>query len=105
MGRVAAVALFLALVAGTWGTSAQASMPEVFGTSSRSQGMGNVGVASASDFSALFYNPALLMDAHNSFSLEMQHGFAELSILLMPRPAGYDPSTYAYRVEPRSDTT
>lgn len=83
---------------------ASANMLDMFGTSSRSQGMGSVGVASATDFSVLYYNPARMVLLRNSVSLEIQHGYSDVGILLAPRPAGYDPDTYEHR-NPRSDTT
>lgn len=103
MGRIF-VSIFLVLSVTTVPGLSFANMLEVFGSSSRSQGMGGVGVASANDFSALFYNPARLMKVPTSFSLEFQHAYADLSVLLMPRPSGYDPQHYGYLLNPREDT-
>lgn len=103
MGRVS-LAILLVLAVALAPESAFANMLEVFGTSSRSQGMGGVGVASANDFSALFYNPARLMKAPTSFSVEFQHAYADLAVLLMPRPSGYDPPYYEYLLNSRDDT-
>jgi len=103
MGRVL-VSILLVFSVATAPSFAFANMLEVFGTSSRSQGMGGVGVASANDFSALFYNPARLMKVPTSFCVEFQHAYADLGVLLMPRPAGYDPQYYGYLLNPRDDT-
>lgn len=83
----------------------QANMLEVFGASSRNQGMGSTGVASSNDFSALFYNPALLTRGEDSFALEFTHGFADMDISLRPRPSGFDPTGYDLRAASRSNTT
>lgn len=83
---------------------ASANMLDFLGASSRSQGMGSTGVANASDFSVLFYNPARMVLLRNSVSLEIQHGYADMSILLAPRPSGYDPESYEYR-SARTDST
>ena len=82
---------------------ARASLVELFGASSRSQGMGSTGVAGARDFSALYYNPALLARAPDTFSVEYEQAYVDLSVLLMDRPAGYDPPYYDYRLNPRDD--
>jgi len=102
IGRIRKIlALLLAIVP----EAASGHIIEVFGTSSRSQGMGSTGIASASDFSVLYYNPALLIEAPDTFSIEFQQAYADMSVLLMDRPAGYDPKYYGYLLNERSDLT
>ncbi len=82
-----------------------ANMLDTFGVSSRSQAMGHAGTASATDFSALYYNPALLAWAPDSVALEFSYGYSDVEVLLWQRPAGYDPANYGQLLNQRSDDT
>ncbi len=82
--------------------TSNANMLDMFGVSSRSQGMGHVGTASASDFSAVYYNPALLAWAPDALALEFTHGYANVSVEPWDRPSGYDPRHYDQRIRTRS---
>jgi len=84
---------------------AQANMLDMFGVSSRSQGMGHIGTSSAKDFSALYYNPALLVWAPDGLAVEFTHGYANVSVVPWERPLGYDPPQYDLRLRGRSSET
>lgn len=77
---------------------------EMFGAGARSQGMGGASSAVVDDASAVFHNPALLPFGEPHISLAMNGVFDRTSVLLMPRPTGYDATGYDTRVNPRSDT-
>lgn len=83
---------------------AQASVFEVFGAGARAQGLAGVGVTRGRDAGAAWVNPATLVDVERSVQLGWFTGFDRTSILLMERPAGYEPSTYDTRLRSRTDT-
>ena len=83
--------------------SAGANIYETFGAGARAQGMGGAVGALIDDFDAAYHNPAGLALGPPSVGFGIHGTFDRSSILLMPRPAGYDPPGYDQRLEPRSD--
>lgn len=98
--RWALAACALTLVA----QPARANIYEIFGAGARIQGMGGAGTAFTDDYNATFHNPAGLALGPEVVGLSVHGVFDRTSILLMPRPAGYDPPGYATRLNPRADT-
>jgi hypothetical protein len=84
--------------------SAGASVFEVFGAGARAQGLAGVGVTTGRDAGAAWLNPATLVDVERSVHVGWFTGFDRTSVLLMDRPAGYDPKTYDTRLRERRDT-
>lgn len=83
---------------------ASANIFETFGAGARVQGMAGAGTAVVDDFNATFHNPAGLTLGPASVGLSVGGVFDRTSILLMPRPAGYDPPDYGARLNARADT-
>ena len=84
-------------------TVAQATPNDVFGLSPERQGVAG-GTVSRSSGGDVAQNPALLVDADASLGISLTTVFDRTSILLMPRPEGYDPKDYALLSRERSDT-
>ncbi len=84
--------------------SARANVFEIFGAGARSQAMAGAVTATATDFGAVWHNPAGLAYAPDSASFGMTGAFDRTSILLAPRPQGYDPTGYGLRLNERRDT-
>lgn len=85
--------------------AAQANVYETFGASARAMGLAGSGVATVSDPSAVWYNPAGLDRSGDAFTFGILAGFNRGSVLLADRPSGYDPPGYADRINPRVDQT
>lgn len=94
------------VIAAALGASApaQANIFETFGAGARVQGMAGAGNAVVDDYNAAFHNPAGLTLGPESVGLSVHGVFDRTSILLMDRPAGYDPPGYDDRLNPRSHT-
>jgi long-chain fatty acid transport protein len=72
-------------------TSTAVATPfELYGVGSRASALGNVGTASASDYTAVHYNPAGLLSGRSSLGGGLSYAFKDLDIKLSPRPEGYD---------------
>jgi hypothetical protein len=83
---------------------AHANLFDVFGANARSTAMAGAGTALANDASAAFHNPAGLAFGPRVFSFGVLGNFNRASILLKPRPSGYDPPRYGVGTRPRSDS-
>lgn len=83
---------------------ASANVFEIFGAGVRAQGMAGAVGAVVDDYAATWHNPAGLALGPSSFGIGLHGSYDRTSILLMPRPAGYDPPGYDDRLNPRSDT-
>jgi long-subunit fatty acid transport protein len=70
--------------------SASANGFDLYGMGARGSAMGNVGVASSRDGSAVYYNPAAMVQSGSSFTFGTAFTFNDLSIRLGERPEGYD---------------
>ena len=68
----------------------QATPFELYGVGSKASALGNVGVASSSDYSAVHYNPAALFSGQSSLGGGITYALKELNVKLSPRPIGYD---------------
>ncbi len=95
-------ALTVALLAAP--SAARANPFDGFGAGARSQAMAGAVGALTHDHMATFHNPAGLAHGVTELGFGLVGSFNRTSILLSPRPAGYDPPTYAKRLNPRSDT-
>ena len=106
----------IALISIAFGSMAEcpANPFELYGAGARSSAMGNTGVASARDYSGVFYNPATLTLATHSIGLNLTYALKDLEVKLSPRPEGYDiPDLGAqspavpneYRLQPRQGQT
>jgi long-chain fatty acid transport protein len=82
----------VALVAMTacLGGSAMASSFDVFGVGARGAAMGSAAVATADDYSAVYYNPANLTLRASTLGLGFMMSFDRAQIRLAERPPGYD---------------
>ena len=69
---------------------ASASPFELYGMGSRAAALGNVGSASAKDYSAVHYNPGALLSGRSSLGGGLSYAFKDLDVRLSPRPKGYD---------------
>lgn len=94
------LALGLGLAAAT---PARANVFEVFGANERARAMAGAMTATASDVAAVWHNPAGLSLAEPGISLGLGGAFDRTSILMAPRPKGYDPPDYALRLNERRD--
>lgn len=90
-----------ALALGAAGT-AQANLFDVFGAGARSTAMAGAGAGLATDATATWHNPAGLALGTTSISFGVIGHFNRTSILLKPRPTGYDPPRYGVGLNPRS---
>ena len=87
-----------------WTPSAVANGFDIFGAGARSQGMAGAAAATVSDYTAVYHNPASLVFGQPSFGLGLFGTSDHTTILLMPRPTGYDPADYSNRINDRADT-
>ncbi len=99
-----AFAVSALLCSGVGLTPAQANLFETFGAGARAQGLGGAVGAVTQDYAATFHNPAGLALGPASVGLGLHGAYDRTSILLMPRPEGYDPPGYGARLNPRDDT-
>lgn len=83
---------------------ARANLFETFGAGARSQGMAGAVGAVTADYAATFHNPAGLALGPASAGMGLHGAYDRTTILLMPRPDGYDPPGYGARLSPRDDT-
>lgn len=83
---------------------ARANLFETFGAGARAQGLGGAVGALVDDFSATYHNPAGLALGPPRVGFGLHGSYDRTSILLMERPAGYDPPGYDARRAPRGDT-
>ena len=83
---------------------ASANVFEVFGANARARGMAGAMAATATDASAVWHNPAGLSLAEPSIGIGLGGAFDRPSILVAPRPRGYDPPDYALRLHDRADS-
>jgi len=84
--------------------SARANLFDVFGAGARSQAMVGALGAITADPMAIYHNPAGLTDAPPTLQLGLLGAYNRGSILLVPRPKGYDPPDYGERLRQRADT-
>ena len=103
MGRLL-LAVTAVLGAGLLALPAHANPFEMFGAGARSQGLGGAIGAVTQDYAATFHNPAGLALGPASVGLGLHGAYDRTTILLMPRPDGYDPPGYSARLNPRDDT-
>lgn len=96
------VALLLLFTGGV--NSAQGTPLDHFGLSVSQQSTAGGTVASASGVADVLTNPSLLSLNRPHLIIGLTTVFDRSSILLMPRPSGYEPSAYDTRLHPRSDT-
>ena len=94
----------LAAAALMWPAVSWANLFDTFGAGPRAQGMAGAATATVSDYTAAFVNPAALPDTQNTLAFGVTGTFNRTSILLMPRPSGYDPPAYGLRLNPRQNT-
>jgi long-subunit fatty acid transport protein len=102
--RRIAVGALVGCLATVRGTPAHANVYEVFGAGARSMSLAGNATATAEDASAVWHNPAGLSLAPNSVALGLSGAFDRTSILLAPRPRGYDPPGYDLRLNERRDS-
>ncbi len=67
-----------------------ASPFELYGVGSKGSALANTGSASASDYSAVYYNPAALLNSKSSLGMGLSYTFKDLEVKLSPRPMGYN---------------
>ncbi|MAD61746.1 MAG: hypothetical protein CMH49_09610 [Myxococcales bacterium] len=67
-----------------------ASPFELYGVGSKAPALGNTGSASASDYSAVYYNPAALLNSESSLGVGISYAFKDLQVKLSPQPTGYE---------------
>lgn len=72
-----------------WAPSANANPFDLYGPSSRGAASGNTGTASASDYSATYYNPAALVLGDSSAGVGFMGSGGSARILPFDRPEGY----------------
>jgi long-chain fatty acid transport protein len=96
--------LFAAAFGVSLPASAWANPFDLFGAGARAQAMGGAVAALSSDYMATFHNPAGLPYGRNEIGLGIVGSFNRTSILLSPRPSGYDPPAYGQRLNARADT-
>ena len=70
--------------------SALANPFELYGVGSRASALGNIGAASADDYTAVHYNPAALVSGESSMGAGFSYAAKRLEVSLSPRPVGYD---------------
>ncbi|MCK6573607.1 outer membrane protein transport protein [Myxococcota bacterium] len=93
----------LALVLGA-ASPASANVYEAFGAGARAISLAGNATATTGDAAAVWHNPAGLSLAPNSVALGLSGSFDRTSILLAPRPRGYDPPGYDLRLNERRDS-
>ncbi|MCA9527591.1 MAG: outer membrane protein transport protein [Myxococcales bacterium] len=96
--------LALTLAATALAGPAHANLFDVFGAGARSQAMAGAVAALAGDAMAAFHNPAGLTESPSAFIVGVTGLFNRTSILLTPRPLGYDPKGYGANPSARADT-
>ena len=91
--------------------SVYASPFEIYGAGARGSALGNVGSTVSSDYHAVYYNPAALINGQSSLGASLSYSAKMLDVSLSPRPSGYDIPNLGtaspavpteYRVNPRS---
>jgi long-subunit fatty acid transport protein len=83
--------------------TARANAFDLFGAGARAQGMAGAVGAAVDDYTAVWHNPAALTGAEKSVGVGLVAAFDRSSVLLFPRPSGYDPPGYGARAE-RADS-
>ncbi len=102
MRRILIFGVFLTLSIGV--ERANANGFNLLGAGARSQAVAGAAASSVSDFTAVYHNPASLAFGRPSFGFGVHGTFDRTSILLAPRPTGYDPPGYETRPNERQDT-
>ena len=97
------ICLWYTLIFVSVGPPAGANRLDLFGGGARGQGLGGGGGALIDDHAALYLNPAALALGSVSAALSLDGAYDRTTILLMPRPAGYDPLGYEARQSARRD--
>ncbi|MEE2788399.1 MAG: outer membrane protein transport protein [Myxococcota bacterium] len=93
-----------AVLLATCGLPSMSAAFEIFGAGARSQSLSGAVVALVDDYTAVYHNPAGMVFGKQSVGLGLRGVYDRSSVLLMPRPTGYEPPNYGTRVNERSDT-
>lgn len=89
LSRVCWVPILAAALTASWGSEASANPFDLYGPSSRGAASGNTGTASATDYSATYYNPAALVLGESSAGVGFIGSGGSARILPFARPSGY----------------
>ena len=89
--RVSFIQVYMLIMVSLYfNTDATASPFELYGVGSKASALGNVGVASSTDYSAVHYNPAALCIGQSSLGGGITYALKDLKVNLSARPDGYD---------------
>lgn len=84
------LALSVALGLSAISSTSLANPFELYGVGSRASALGNLGTASADDYTAVHYNPAALLSGRSSLGGGVSYAAKQLEVKLTDRPAGYE---------------